>query len=92
MTKIVDLAARRFAAAKDASETTIVDALREALRRIESGEVVANSVVVTYLIDEGDDSDSVESIHGGPATCNERIGMLYRAQAMLLPTNLGGNQ
>ena len=91
MTDIVDLSARRFAAAKNASETRPIDALREALRRVEQGQLDPSNVIITCLIDEGDE-DSVECLHGGPASCNERIGMLYRAQAMLLPSNLGGNQ
>ena len=62
MTDVIDLAARRFAAAKNADGV----------------------VVVACLIDEGDD-DSVVAFHGGPATKNERIGMLFRAQQMLTP-------
>jgi hypothetical protein len=91
MSDIVDLSARRFAAAADTTDTRPIDALREALRRVEQGELDPSNVIVTCLLDEGNE-DSVQCIHGGPASCNERIGMLYRAQAMLLPSNLGGNQ
>lgn len=91
MTDVVDLSARRFAAAKDASETRPIDALREALRRVENGDLAAESVIITCLVSEGDE-DFIQCIHGGPASTNERIGMLYRGQAMLLPSYLGGNQ
>lgn len=86
MTKIVDLAKRRFDAAKDATTITPADALREALRSIEAGEWAPHSVVIAGVTDYPEtDTHTVDCYHGGKASTLERIGILFRAQNMLLP-------
>lgn len=84
MSDVVDFAKKRYDAAKDCSEVTPLESLREVARRIESGELILNSVIIVGLVIEDDGVNYVETENGGPATTNERLGMLMRSQQALL--------
>lgn len=84
MTEVLDFNKRRFDAAKDASETTPEQALVEALRRVRSGEWPISHVMVIGMVQESDGT-FVQCVHGGSASTNECLGLLYRTQHMLLP-------
>jgi hypothetical protein len=82
----VDLNKRRVDRARNSSEVDPISILREALRRVESGEwPIANVMVIGHELDETNDTDRVEVMHGGAASKNERGGILFRVQSMLLP-------
>ena len=77
---IIDMSRQRWQRAEKCSDVAAVDALREAIAMIEAGEVKAESVTVVLLVEDADGDQYVEMLHGGPASTNERIGMLARAQ------------
>ena len=82
---IVDLGAARFKAAASADKTTARDALLEAIRQIDDGEWPMHSVCIVGIADDEDgDADAVGTIHGGPASSGERLGMFVRAQRLLM--------
>lgn len=83
MSDVIDFARKRFEKAKDCTETTVADCLREALRQIEAGELKLDSVIIVG-IREDDDGTYVENFHAGPASTNERVGVLHRAQSLML--------
>jgi len=88
--KPIDLNKRRVDRARNASEIDPVSILREALRRVESGEwPITNVVIVGLEVDHANDLDRIQAMHGGKGSNNERMGMLFRAQCMVLP---GGSQ
>lgn len=88
---VVDFGAARFNAASSASDVTARDTLAEALRRVESGQWAATSVIVLGLeVDEDDHGTTLEIMHGGPASSNERLGMQARAMDLML-RNLNGD-
>lgn len=84
MSDVVDFAKRRYDAANDCSEVSPLETLREVMRRIESGEAKPNSIIVVSFFLEEDASNWIETEHGGPATTNERLGMLMRSQQALM--------
>ena len=82
VSNVLDLEARRFAAAPDSTAVTPEQVLQEALRRVRSGEWSPTSLIVVGINDYKS-CDEIECMHGGPASTNERIGMLWRAQHVL---------
>lgn len=80
---VVDLSRRRFEAAKDCEDLSPGDVLREGIARIEQDQWAITSVIVVALVDEGDGT-VIDLMHGGPASTNERLGMLARAQNLML--------
>lgn len=87
---VIDLGAARFNAAKDASQVTVRDTLAEALRRIESGQWDAESVIVVGLnVEPQGGGTAMEIMHGGQATTNERLGMLARSTDLMIRNMCG---
>lgn len=89
---VIDLGAVRFKAAGTADKTSPRDALVEAIRRIESGEWQVHSLMIIGLntSPDGDsDLDLMDTMHAGPASSNERLGMFVRAQRMMLRDMFG---
>lgn len=88
---VIDLGAARFQAASNASDVTARDTLAEALRRVDSGQWSASSVIIIGLeVDPDDGGTTLEIMHGGPASSNERLGMQVRATDLML-RNLNGD-
>jgi hypothetical protein len=81
---VIDLARRRWHAAKTCDEVSATDALHEAKAEIEDGTLNAKSVIVILLCEDEDGETRVDMLHGGPASTNERIGMLVRAQFVMM--------
>lgn len=79
MSNVSDLARLRWQRAEKCSDISALDAVREAAAQIEEGMRVESAIVVV-LVTEPDGDQYVEMFHGGPASTNERIGMLARAQ------------
>lgn len=81
---IVDLSRRRWQNAKNCEDASAVDTLKEASAQIADGTLNAKSVLVVALCELDDGCTQIELFHAGPATTNERLGMLVRAQAIML--------
>lgn len=87
---IVDLGARRFQGAANASEVSSRDTVAEALRRLDAGEWRADSIVLIGLETDPDDGGTtLEMMHGGPANTNERLAMYVRATDLALRNMTG---
>ena len=60
-----------------------VEALREAIRQIEAGDLNPTQVVIVFK-SEADDETWLDVLNGGKAGTDERVGILYRAANLLL--------
>lgn len=60
-----------------------IEALREAIRQIECGEINPTQVCIVFK-SEADDETWLDIFNGGKAGTDERVGILYRAANLLL--------
>ena len=86
---VTDIGAARFAAANSANEVTARDTAAEALRRLDSKAWAAHSIIIIGL-ESDDDGSRIEIMHGGPASTNERLGVMARAMDLSL-RNMNGD-
>lgn len=89
---VIDLGAARFKAAGAANKTSPRDVLVEALRRIDDGEWLVDSLIILGLESSAipeDDLDLMQAMHAGPASSTERLGMFVRGQRMMMRDMFG---
>lgn len=89
---VIDLGAARFKAAGAANKTAPRDALVEALRRIDDGEWLVDSLIILGLESAAipeNDLDLMQAMHAGPASSTERLGMFVRGQRMMMRDMFG---
>lgn len=85
----IDLGSARFRAADDCADVSVRDTLAEAIRRIDSGQWKAGSIILLGLETFDNGGTVMEVMHGGPANTNERLGMYVRATKLALDNMCG---
>lgn len=86
MADVTDLAARRWDAIEDPAKHEPAEALRAALRAIESGELAPTHIIVLCGTDAADGGSTVQFFQSGSYRAHAQLGLIEDAKLDLWET------